>query len=371
MVTGQRSSVRGCGCYSAAGRDRQIVSATVVIPVHNGKSTLGPCLDGLAQQTVRGLEVIVVDDGSTDASGLVARQHGAQVIEQPCRGAAAARNRGVTAARGEIVLFTDSDCRPEPDWAERMLAVFEDESIAGCKGAYISHQGSIIARFVQLEYEDRYARTRRFDSIDFVDTYSAAYRRSVLDEIGGFDERFAGASVEDQELSFRVDAAGNRLVFMPEARVEHQHVETLSAYWRKKFRIGYDKPMVHRRHTRHLLRDSHTPPVLRLQTLLGTVVIAVAPLTTVSRQARRVALIAVTATILSGLPLTVRNMRKDGVAASVTPGMVLFRAVALASGLCAGTFQILVDALLPRDPSEKQDAAARLTSAAPTERELA
>jgi glycosyltransferase involved in cell wall biosynthesis len=308
-----------------------------VIPVHNGATTLGSCLEGLARQTVSALEVIVVDDGSTDDSAAVARRYGARVIRQECRGAAAARNRGIEAARADIILFTDADCRPEPDWAERMLAAFEDGPVAGCKGAYISHQNSLIARFVQLEHEARYARTRRFDSIDFVDTYSAGYRRSVLQEVGGFDERFVGASVEDQELSFRVAAGGSRLVFAPEARVEHRHVETLRAYWRKKFRIGYEKPMVHRRHRGKLLHDSHTPALLRVQTALAVVGLAASALSVARRSVSPAAALCAGAILLSSAPLAWRNLRRDRAVGAVTPILVAVRAAALGSGLVLGS----------------------------------
>ena len=73
-----------------------------------------------------------------------------------------------------IVLFTDADCAPHTDWATTLLNVFENGSVSGCKGTYTSGQRQLIARFVQVDYEDRYRRMRRYASnIDFIDTYSA------------------------------------------------------------------------------------------------------------------------------------------------------------------------------------------------------
>ena len=76
-----------------------------------------------------------------------------------------------------------------------------------------------VPRFTQLEYEDRYDRMAGVESIDFVDTYSAAYRRDIFLANGGFDRTFPTASVEDQEFSFRLTEKGYRLVFVPSAKV--------------------------------------------------------------------------------------------------------------------------------------------------------
>jgi GT2 family glycosyltransferase len=315
--------------------------ASVIVPVHNGHETLGNCLAGLTCQTVAGLEIIVVDDGSTDGSAQIAQQYGAQVIVQPRQGAAAARNRGIAAAQGEIVLFTDADCRPQPDWAEHLLAAFGDPHVVASKGTYTSQQRKLVARFIQYEYEDRYRHTQRFSSIDFIDTYAAAYRRSALLAVGGFDEQFAAASVEDQELSFRMAAAGYRMVFVPEARVEHQHVDTISAYWRKKFTIGYQKPMVHQRHQRQLLHDSHTPASVRLQTAVALSTVLIVPWTLRSHRARQLATLAPAGILVSATPLTLRNLRKDATAGLLTPLLVLIRSFALASGFALGTLRLL------------------------------
>jgi cellulose synthase/poly-beta-1,6-N-acetylglucosamine synthase-like glycosyltransferase len=103
-----------------------------------------------------------------------------------------------------VVLFTDADCVPVPDWIEQMIAPLVDRCAAGVKGAYRTRQAGLLPRFVQLEYQDKYDRMVGQDGIDFVDTYSAGYRQSVLLEEGGFDESFPGAAVEDIDLSSRL-----------------------------------------------------------------------------------------------------------------------------------------------------------------------
>src|SRR5687768_9263299 len=90
---------------------------SVVVPAFNAARTLPACLDTLIRQEVgEPYEVIVVDDGSTDTTLAVAASYGppVRVVRQPHRGPAAARNAGIRAASGEIVLFTDADCEPAP-----------------------------------------------------------------------------------------------------------------------------------------------------------------------------------------------------------------------------------------------------------------
>ena len=238
---------------------------SVVIPAYNAEVTLGRCLAALGEQTRPPDEIILVDDGSTDGTAELARRHGVQVISQSNAGPAAARNTGARAARGDLLLFTDADCAPAPEWVERMAAPFADPTVAGAKGVYGTTQGELVARFVQIEYEDKYDRMRGQPRIDFVDTYSAGYRRDVFLQAGGFDTTFPTASVEDQEFSFRLAKAGHRLVFVPDASVLHLHDRTPAEYVRRKYWIGYWKALVTRRYPSKLARDSHTPQILKLQ----------------------------------------------------------------------------------------------------------
>lgn len=243
---------------------------SVVIPAQNAASTIAACLTALQQQTVTAdtYEVIVVDDGSTDETAVIATNHGATVIRHSQRrGAAAARNSGIQAAQGTIICFTDADCQPDPDWiAQISQPLCQQPDIIGSKGIYGSRQRQLVARFVQIEYEDKYDLLQGQETIDFIDTYSAAYRRDVLLANDGFDENVY--YVEDQELSFRLAARGYKMVFQPAARVFHQHSDTLVKYGRKKFQIGYWKAQIIRRFPNRAVKDSHTPQVLKLQMLL-------------------------------------------------------------------------------------------------------
>jgi cellulose synthase/poly-beta-1,6-N-acetylglucosamine synthase-like glycosyltransferase len=333
--------------------------ATVVVPAHNAAATLPDCLRALAQQTLpqAAYEVLVVDDGSTDSTAAVAQALGVRVLRQPHRGAAAARNLGARHARGGLLCFTDADCRPAPDWLAQLVAPFQaDPAVVGVRGVYRSEQREPVARLVQLEYEDRYRRTEAFPQIDFVDTYSAAYRTDLFLAQGGFDESFPGASVEDQELSFRLAERGCRLVFQPRAAVYHRHPATWRAYARKKFRIGYWKVQVLWRHPQRVAGDTHTPPVVRWQVglagmaVLGLVLAPFWPWAGVATGGAAVAFVA------SAVPFLRFVRQRDPALGPLVLPFVAVRALALGWGLACGVLGLAFRAAVRRrDPRPGQE----------------
>lgn len=313
-------------------------AVSVVVPAYRAARTISACLKALNEQTVeRGrYELIVVDDGSDDATVVQARQAGAdRVLTVPHGGPAAARNAGVAAARGAIVLFTDADCEPAPDWIERMLAPFDDPAVDGAKGVYRTRQRSWVARFVQLEYEDKYDRMRGRQTIDFVDTYAAAYRRRVFAD-GGFDPAFPAASGEDVEFSYRLARQGRRLVFAPDAVVYHQHPATLARYARRKYYVGFWRVRMVRLHPDKVIDDAHTPQSLKLQVVLMALILLSLALALFWSRALFAVGGLLLVFLLSALPFLLKALRRDAVVAFVAPWLLLVRALALGLGFAAG-----------------------------------
>ncbi|MBN1487943.1 MAG: exopolysaccharide biosynthesis polyprenyl glycosylphosphotransferase [Anaerolineae bacterium] len=316
------------------------IKYSVIIPAYQAENEIGDCVRALNKQSVprEEYEIIVVNDGSIDATAEVAREAGAdQVITIPNSGPAAARNKGAEIAQGELLLFTDADCEPVPDWIDQMSKPFlEDETVAGAKGVYLSRQGELIARFTQLEYEDKYIRMARQEQIDFIDTYSAAYRRDIYLTNGGFDALFTTASVEDQEFSFRLARKGYRLVFQPDAKVYHQHNRTLRHYWRRKFGIGYWKFLLLRWHPERTVKDSHTPQTLKLQIVLlglaGLLLMAGIWWT----PAWLLAVVSLTAFYATAASFLVHIAQKDPGVLPAAPFFLVERSLALGMGLVVG-----------------------------------
>ncbi|MBI1878942.1 MAG: glycosyltransferase [Chloroflexi bacterium] len=314
--------------------------ASVIVPAYNATSTLPACLGALQKQTVprSSYEIIVVDDGSTDETAEVARSFGIRLVSQTNTGPAAARNQGARLAHAPILLFTDADCTPAPNWIAQMLLAFEDPHVIGAKGVYDTRQREVVARFVQLEYEDRYDRMRDLDQIDFIDTYAAGYQRDIFLQMGGFDTTFPTASVEDQEFSFRLAKTGQRLVFAPQARVFHLHDRTMAEYFRRKYWIGYWKVRVMRAYPDKLIHDSHTPQILKLQMGLA----ALGGLLILSGifewQLIVVGLVAWVLLLLSSLPFMIKIGRWDPQVILVASILLFARAWALGLGFLFGLF---------------------------------
>ena len=311
---------------------------SVVVPARSAAEIVGACIEALLDQSMprERYEVIVVDDGSTDGTAAIARGYGVRVLSQPWQGPAAARNMGSRKARGELLLFTDADCEPTRTWIEEMVEPFGDSDVVAARGTYLTRQRELVARFVQMEYEDRYDRMRGRARIDFVDTYSAGYRRDVLLANGGFDVTFPTASVEDQELSFRLARKGYKMVFAPQARVYHRHDRSWSEYARRKFSIGYWKALLTQWYPERVVSDSHTPQVLKVQVvLIGLAGLAL--LTSPLWQAGPwIAGGLLALFLITGLPFLFKAASKDLKVTLISPLLLALRAAALAAGFSAG-----------------------------------
>ncbi len=258
--------------------------ASVIIPVRNGEKTLASCLSGLRRQGLS-LQVIVVDDGSTDKTATIAKSFGALVVntgagESSGLGAGIARNMGLQVASCESVLFTDADCIPCPGWAKALLAALNQAGVVASKGSYRSRQVEYTARFLQAEYQSRYSHMLASDKVDFLDTYSLGVKKSLLKLAGNFSSNLPGACVEDQEMSFRLLEQG-KFVFVPQAVVDHKHANSPKSYIKKKFKIGWGKATLLRSYPDRARGDSHTPKSLVAQmatSLFGVFFLLVAPI---------------------------------------------------------------------------------------------
>jgi glycosyltransferase involved in cell wall biosynthesis len=312
---------------------------SVIIPAYNAAATIDVCLESvLAQSTGEEFEIIVVDDGSTDDTAEIAGGYpGVRVLWQENAGASAARNLGAREARGWILCFIDADCVATLGWLDALAGAVR-AGADGAKGTLLSDQREPVARFTQIEYEDRYDRMRDLPQIDFIDMGSAAYRREVMLGIGegGFDTAYPGASVEDQEFSFRLAKKGCDLRFVGAAAVYHRHPTTLRSYARRKFNIGRWKVLVHVRHPERVISDSHTPPGLKAQIVLLVVALSGLVVSPLKPGAVRLAALSLVAFGASGLPFIAKAARKDPQIAALAPVMLVVRAASLGAGLLYG-----------------------------------
>ncbi len=307
---------------------------SVVIPSYNDARNLEKCLEALRRQTLRNeLEIVVSLDGGDKLPSEVA-ERADRVLWGEHSGPAGARNRGWRASTGELVLFTDSDCIPYPDWAAQMVLVLGDGADA-VKGVYSEGGTRIIQRLAQVEFDERYKLLKKHEIIDVIDTYSAGYRRSVLESMGGFDESFPFPDHEDIDLSCRMTGEGYELRFVPEAKVSHRHRETWRAYFRMKFSRGRWRMKVVKRYPRRAGTDTYTPRCMKLQIILCPLLVPVLLLlpAAVLPFALWGGLF-----ILSTVPLALTAFRSDPQLVPLVPIFAFWRGSALFSGLLRGIF---------------------------------
>lgn len=185
---------------------------SVVIPTRNRPELLRRCLRAvLDQRTAVAFDVVVVNDRGCPVDAVVAGAEGVRLIEGPGRGPAAARNAGIAAASGDIVLFTDDDAVPQPGWIDAAVTAFR-----GTPGAV-----GVAGRVESPPFDPLYEHSVRNDggTGNFL-TCNIAYRRSTLEQLGGFDEGFPFPAAEDRDLGYRGARLGP-VVYEPAMVVVH------------------------------------------------------------------------------------------------------------------------------------------------------
>ena len=239
----------------------------IVIPTYQRGALLARTLRAVSGlKTAVAHEIVVVDDGSDEVNlALVERAVAtcptARLLRQENAGPARARNTGYRAGSGDLVAFIDDDCAPAPDWLQRLIAPFErSDARLGAVGGRVLPEPphNWVGRFcAATEYSSGLQPV-------FLNaaTANACFRRSVLDELGGFDEGFRHPGGDDPDLSERVRAAGYRLEFVPDAIVYHAELETLGDFLGHMFRRGLGEARLaskHGRRARTALRAALLP----------------------------------------------------------------------------------------------------------------
>jgi O-antigen biosynthesis protein len=213
-------------------------TVTVAICAYNAADTIGECLASVQRSTYPAAEILVINDGSRDGTGDIARQFpGVRVIDVPNGGLSAARNIALQQASGEIIAYTDADVRVDADWLTYLIQPFVNSKAAAAGGPNIvpaddPWMAQCVARSpgspTHVLLNDQIA--------EHVPGCNMAFRRNVLLEIGGFNPIFARAG-DDVDVCWRVQRQGYRIAFAPSALVWHRHRQSVRAYWKQQ--VGY------------------------------------------------------------------------------------------------------------------------------------
>jgi glycosyltransferase involved in cell wall biosynthesis len=214
---------------------------SVVIPVHNGAATLSECLAALRSSTFDNFEVVVADDASTDGSAKIAEQWRCRTVRLTTRSnAAGARNAGANQARGSIILFTDADVVLPPDALQRVWDDFQRHpEIVAVQGIYRSPgRDPTAASRYQNDYYHYFCRRIKGLYTSVFATWCAAVKPAAFWEAGGFDQRIAGATVEDEELGYELAERGHRILLDRGLLVEHLARYTTWELLARRFRMA-------------------------------------------------------------------------------------------------------------------------------------
>lgn len=209
---------------------------SVIIPTYNREALLKKCLASLAEQRIPkdSYEVIVINDGSrddTEAAVNEFRIHYPELhlvyLSQKNKGVAMARNRGIRQAQGEIVFFTDDDCVVPPDWLQALAEGYRRHpEVAGVGGWYEYpeefYKKSIFVNYQMLLFykQGKIGKSEEVKSSHFFknpagNTSNMSYRKSVLEKLGGFDEKINFTGLVDWELKKRISNVGHPLLYIP------------------------------------------------------------------------------------------------------------------------------------------------------------
>jgi len=228
---------------------------SIVVPTYERPEAIVACLESLAALEFprEDYEVIVADDGSSappvEAVERASASLNVRLVRCPHRGPAAARNAGLSVARGDWIAFTDDDCRPEAGWLRELVeaATLDPPVAAGGQTVNgIPSSNSSETSQLLIDYLYGYFNAGP-EGGSFFTTNNLLFPRTELESLGGFDESYPLAASEDRDLCLRWVERGLRIRFAPRALVRHHHRLGALRFLRQHFTYGRGACQLHRR----------------------------------------------------------------------------------------------------------------------------
>jgi cellulose synthase/poly-beta-1,6-N-acetylglucosamine synthase-like glycosyltransferase/peptidoglycan/xylan/chitin deacetylase (PgdA/CDA1 family) len=242
----------------SADRLRYLGPVTVIVPAYNEAANIAATVTSLWESDYPEIEVIVVDDGSTDATARIVqrlRLPGVHVIRQANAGKPAALNTGIRAAQTELLVLVDGDTVLEPDAIGRLVQPFKQADVGAVSGnTKVANRRRLLGRWQHLEYVMGFNLDRRMfeigECMPTVPGAIGAFRRRTLVGVGGV----SGATLaEDTDLTMAVIRAGWRVVYEESAIAWTEAPSTLRQLWRQRYRWCYGTMQAMWKHRRSLV----------------------------------------------------------------------------------------------------------------------
>lgn len=221
---------------------------SVVVCTYNGGRTLEQCLRSLLAMNYSKFEVIVVDDGSTDETGLIlSRFPSVRAIRQANRGLSLARNVGLQAATGSIIAYTDSDCFADPDWLSHLVHQMQCTGAHAVGGPNLTPDDGWLAACVAASPGQPTHVLESDQVAEHIPGCNMAFQRDALESLNGFDTQFRTAG-DDVDVCWRLQQAGFWITFAPGAIVWHHRRQGPRAYLRQQAGYGEAEALLHFKH---------------------------------------------------------------------------------------------------------------------------
>jgi GT2 family glycosyltransferase len=222
---------------------------SVVVCAFNAAQTMEACLTSLERLNYPDYEVIVVNDGSTDATRAIAEGHrSVRLINQENKGLSVARNVGIAAAKGEIVAFTDSDCVADADWLFYLVAKFQSSKLSAVGGPnFPPPEDTMVPSCVAVSPGGPTHVLLSDEVAEHIPGCNMAFRRDALNEVGGFDPLFRAAG-DDVDLCWRLQNRGYTIGFSPAAVVWHFRRNTVHDYVKQQRGYGKAEALLYFKH---------------------------------------------------------------------------------------------------------------------------
>src|SRR5882724_9788845 len=223
---------------------------SVVVACHQGERTLKACLDSLERLNYPDYEAILVDDGSTDDTARIgsSRSDLRYFRHEKNLGLSVARNTGIAAATGEIVAFTDADCRADEDWLHYLVGSLLDSGFAGIGGPnFLPPDDSVVAAAVLVSPGGPAHVMLTDRQAEHIPGCNMAFYKWALEDVGGFDPIFRKAG-DDVDICWRLQQRGCKIGFSPAGFVWHYRRSTVRAYLKQQTGYGDAEALLVRKH---------------------------------------------------------------------------------------------------------------------------